>query len=104
LSDPTKRREHDEWIDRQELNTSQAKESTNQPHSSPHQPSTWTTKAADFGLSDEEIEYLGKPIEATSYRKKYWISERKLSKAISLGKIRSVVCRGVLWVQDRKMA
>lgn len=57
-------------------------------------------EAMAYGLSKEEIEYLGKPIEAIRYLTKYGVSKEQVSKAISLGKIRSVICRDVLWVQD----
>ena len=60
-------------------------------------------EAVAFGLSDEEVEYLEKPIKAIRYVEKYGISENSLLKAISIGKIRSVLCREVLWVQDRKI-
>ena len=61
-------------------------------------------EARSYGLSEEEIEYLGNPIKAIRYLDKYRVSEDKVSKAISKGKIRGVLCRGVLWVQDRKIA
>ena len=61
-------------------------------------------EARSYGLSEEEIEYLGHPIKAIRYLDKYRVSEDKVSKAISKGKIRGVLCRGVLWVQDRKIA
>ena len=60
-------------------------------------------EARSYGLSEEEIEYLGNPIKAIRYLDKYRVSEDKVSKAISIGKIRGVLCRGVLWVQDRKI-
>lgn len=60
------------------------------------------TKARNCGLSEDEIAYLGTPIEAVRYVEKYKSSKEKLSKAISYGRIRGVMCRGVLWVQDRK--
>lgn len=60
-------------------------------------------EAAAYGLSEEEIEYLGKPIKAIRYVEKYRVSKNDLLKAISLGKIRSVLCREVLWAQDRKI-
>ena len=60
------------------------------------------TKAKSCGLSEDDIAYLGTPIEAVRYVKKYRTSEEKLSKAISQGRIRGVICRGALWVQDRK--
>jgi len=58
-------------------------------------------KVTDCSLSKEEIEYLEKPIKAIHYVSKYNISEDKLSKAISKGKIRSVLYQDVLWVQDQ---
>lgn len=60
-------------------------------------------KVTDCSLSKEEIEYLEKPIKAIHYVSKYNISEDKLSKAISKGKIRSVLYQDVLWVQDQKI-
>ncbi|MBA6413399.1 hypothetical protein H2508_09795 [Parahaliea sp. F7430] len=59
-------------------------------------------RARNCGLSEDQIAYLGTPIEAVRYVKKYRNSEKKLSKAISQGRIRGVIFRGVLWVQDRK--
>ena len=59
-------------------------------------------EALSFGLSEEDIEYLGMPIKAIRYVKKYGMSEEKLSKAIGQGKIRGVLCRDILWVQDKK--
>lgn len=61
-------------------------------------------EATAFGLSGEDIEYLGKPIKAIRYLEKYGVSKSSLAKAISLGKIRSVLCSEILWVQDRKIA
>jgi DnaJ-class molecular chaperone len=104
LSDPVKRQEHDQWVAQQELIAEQAGFSSSQPKRAPHQPASPVEEAAVFGLSEEEIEYLGKPLKAARYLKQYRISEDKLSKAIGLGKIRGVLCRGVLWVQDRKIA
>lgn len=63
-----------------------------------------SVEAAAFGLSEEEIEYLGTPIKAIRYVEKYGVSKEKLSKAIGLGKIRGVLCRDILWVQDRKVS
>jgi hypothetical protein len=60
------------------------------------------TKARNCGLSVDEIAYLGTPIEAVRYVEKYKSSKEKLSRAISHGRIRGVMCRGVLWVQDKK--
>lgn len=61
-------------------------------------------EARAFGLSEEDIEYLRKPIKAVRYIEKYRVSEDKLSKAIGLGKIRGVLCGEVLWVQDREIS
>lgn len=104
LSDPVKRQEHDQWVAQQELITSQTEFSSRQPQRTSPPPSGPVEEAAAFGLSDEEIEYLGKPIKAVRYIQKYGVSQEKLSKAISLAKIRGVLCRDVLWVQDRKIA
>lgn len=60
-------------------------------------------EVTDCSLSKEEIEYLEKPIKVIHYVSKYNISEDKLSKAISKGKIRSVLSQDVLWVQDQKI-
>ena len=60
-------------------------------------------KARNSGLSEEEIEYLGAPIEAVQHVARFGGNQEKLSKAISLGRIRAVLCRGVLWVQDKKV-
>ena len=60
--------------------------------------------AVACGLSQEDIEYLGTPIEAVRYVKKYGRSKEKLAKAIEQGRIRGVIFRGVLWVQDKKYA
>jgi len=60
------------------------------------------TRAISCGLSEEDIEYLGTPIEAIRYVKKYRTNEEKVSKAISQGRIRGVISGGVLWVQDKK--
>lgn len=59
-------------------------------------------KARSYGVSEENIAYLGMPIEAVEYVKKYRTTKGKLSMAISQGRIRGVISRGVLWVQDKK--
>ena len=61
-------------------------------------------EARAFGLSEEDIEYLRKPIKAIRYIEKYRVSKDKLSKAIGLGKIKGVLCGDVLWVQDRDIS
>ena len=104
LSDLVKRREHDQWVAQQELMLAQSEFSSLQPQRAPPLPSDPVEEAAAFGLSEEEIEYLGRPIQAIRYCQKYRVSEKSVSKAIGIGKIRGVLCRGVLWVQDRKIA
>jgi hypothetical protein len=61
-------------------------------------------EARAFGLSEDDIEYLRKPIKAVRYIEKYRVSKDKLSKAIGLGKIRGVLCGDVLWVQDQEIS
>ena len=104
LSDTVKRQEHDQWVAQQELIAVQTEISSSRPLRESPPPSGPVEEAAAFGLSDEEIEYLGNPIKADRYLKLYGVSQDKLSKAISLAKIRGVLCRGVLWVQHRKIA
>lgn len=58
------------------------------------------TIAFDAGLTKDQIEYLGRPINEFDYMKRYKVSKRKLHKAIKMGRIRSVVCDGELWLQD----
>nr|WP_141662012.1 hypothetical protein [Burkholderia ambifaria] len=66
-----------------------------------HSLRDFVEEAKKFGLTDDEIEYLGHPIKAARYIDKYHTSKDVLANAIGAGKIRSVLCRGVLWVQDR---
>lgn len=61
-------------------------------------------EAREFGLSPEEIAYLDKPIKAIRYLVKYHVSEKSVSNAIGSGKLRSVLCHEVLWVQDKRIA
>jgi len=103
LSDPAKRREHDEWITKSERSAAQATSSSDSPHAASTPHSDAIEEALAFGLSVDEIEYLEKPILATHYIKKYWILKGTLLKAVSSGKLRSVISRGVLWVQDRRI-
>ena len=60
-----------------------------------------SVRARDFGLTEDEILYLGTPIEALHYEQKFRTNRKKISKAISLGRLRGVICRGVLWVEDK---
>ncbi len=103
LTDSSKRQEHDQWVAQQELIDAQAALANSQPRPAAP-PYRAEAEAAAFGLSEEEIEYLGTPIKAIRHLEKYRVSEGKLSKAIGLGQIRGVLCRGVLWVQDRELA
>ncbi|MBT9166473.1 MAG: hypothetical protein DDT25_01158 [Chloroflexi bacterium] len=58
-------------------------------------------EALSFGLSEDEVAYLGEPIKAVRYLEKYRTSKEAVSKAIGLGKLRGVLHHDVLWVQDR---
>lgn len=60
-------------------------------------------EARAFGLSEDEIQYLGQPIKAIRYLEKYRVSKETLSKAIGLGRIRGVLHHEVLWVQDKSV-
>ena len=63
-----------------------------------------TAEGRAFGLSDEEIEYLRRPLKAVHYVDRYGVTRDALAQAISVGKIRGVLCREVLWVEDRKFS
>ncbi len=58
-------------------------------------------KLLEQGCSQEAIDYLGSPILAATYTRKYGISIHKINKAISAGKIKGCIVEGYLWVQDR---
>lgn len=58
-------------------------------------------KLLEQGCSQEAIDYLGNPIPAATYTRKYGVSIAKINKAISVGKIRGCIVEGYLWVQDR---
>lgn len=104
LSDPGKRHEHDKWIVQQELLVVELKTSIESSHCASSSSQSSEEDAATFGLTEEDIDYLGgRPIRAIHYLQRYQISEGDLSKAIGLAKIRGVLCRGVLWVQDRRI-
>lgn len=60
-------------------------------------------KAKKFGLSEEQVRYLGVPILAVDYLKKYNISKDKLAKACAVKKLTSVMHNGNLWVSDRRL-
>jgi len=59
------------------------------------------TKLLEQGCSQEAIDYLGTPILAATYVRKYGVSVEKINKAISIGAIKSCLVDGYLWVQDR---
>ena len=58
------------------------------------------SEAKAGGLTDEEIEYLRKPARAVEYSARHSISMDAVQKLISSGKLRAVLCKDVLWVQD----
>jgi hypothetical protein len=66
-------------------------------------PKPQRLSAFEYGLSKEDIEYLGQPIQAVDHISKYGSSEKSINKAISEAKIRGVIHKGVLWVQDIKI-
>lgn len=60
-------------------------------------------RAKNFGLSEDQVRYLGVPILAVDYLRKYNISKDKLAKACALKKITSVMHNGNLWVSDKRL-
>lgn len=56
----------------------------------------------EFGLSIEDVEYLGRPIRASKYVSKHSMTNDKLEKAISLGKLKAMWIGKTLWVEDKK--
>jgi hypothetical protein len=55
----------------------------------------------DMELNAEEIAYLGNPIKAFHYLKKYGRTKDELSLACGRKKLTSVMKAGVLWVSDK---
>lgn len=55
------------------------------------------------GLSEEDAEYLGKPILAHKYEAKYGLSQQKIQAMIERGKLKAVLVAGVLWTQDKRV-
>ena len=49
------------------------------------------TKLLEQGCSQEAIDYLGNPILAATYTRKYGVSMDKINKAISVGKIKGCI-------------
>lgn len=60
-------------------------------------------EARNYGLSEDEIRYLGRPIRAFDYLRKYKVSEDKLARACATKKITSVMHENCLWVSDIKI-
>jgi hypothetical protein len=58
-------------------------------------------EAREYGLSQDDLDYLGKPIKAIRYLSKYGKSESDVSLAIAKKKLTSVLKNGVLWVSDK---
>jgi hypothetical protein len=57
--------------------------------------------AVDCNGAAAAIDYLGNPILAATYVRKYGVSMEKINKAISIGSIKGCLVDGYLWVQDR---
>jgi len=55
----------------------------------------------EMELNAEEIAYLGNPIKAFHYLKKYGRTEDELAQACGRKKLTSVMRAGVLWVSDK---
>jgi len=60
-------------------------------------------EAREFGLNDEDIKYLGKPIKAIWYLTKYKKTQQEVMEAISKKKISAVMKNEVLWVSDKSI-
>jgi hypothetical protein len=58
-------------------------------------------EALEYGLTNEEIEYLQVPIKAIRYIEKYKKSKEQVLHAISKKKIHAVMKDEVLWVSDK---
>ena len=52
------------------------------------------------GCTQEAIDYLGQPITAADYEKKYGKNRGEIQQAVSMRKIKGFVIEGRLWVQD----
>jgi hypothetical protein len=61
------------------------------------------TKLLEQGCSQEAIDYLGNPILAENYVRKYRVSMEKINKAISIKAMKACIVDGRLWVQDRPL-
>lgn len=58
-------------------------------------------EAIDYGLSKEDIDYLGVPIKAIRYLEKYGKSKDQVSRAISKKQLAAVMKDQMLWVSDK---
>lgn len=60
-------------------------------------------EALDYGLSHEEIDYLGSPIMAIRYVEKYRKTKDQIINAIAMKKLSAVMKGDVLWVSDKSI-
>jgi hypothetical protein len=81
---------HEQLID--EIN---CRDSLNNKSKNPYQ------EALEYGLSNEEIEYLGIPIKAILYLGKYKKTQQQVSSAISNKRLSAVMKNDMLWVSDK---
>lgn len=65
-----------------------------------HATQSRLSQLLDQGCSQEAIDYIGNPIQVSTYMTKYGTSMDKLEKAISIKKIKGCLVDGCLWVQD----
>ena len=59
--------------------------------------------AFEYGLTNEEIDYLNVPIKAIRYLDKYKKTKEQVLDAISKKKINAVMKNDVLWVTDKSI-
>lgn len=57
----------------------------------------------DEGCSQAAIDHLGAPIRAVAYTQKYGLSREKITKAISVKKLKAIWVGDNLWVEDRRV-
>lgn len=60
-------------------------------------------EATEYGLTNDEIEYLQVPIKAIRYVEKYKKSKEQVLEAISKKKLTAVMKNEMLWVSDKKI-
>ena len=61
------------------------------------------TQLAAERAPDEAHEYLGTPIRADKYSRKYGVSRTRLDDAIGRGRIRAYKQGDTLWVEDKRI-